>query len=105
MKLTKRNHRKKKGDSPLSFYYEHWHKVESLSLDGKRYPLEAGRVIKVKGERGIHKVESIVQHKDTGAYEVHTHWQSSKYLTPATRAQSRCIRLEHIKHITGEVSK
>ena len=104
MKLTKRK-RVKNVDRPLSTYYKIWQEVESLSIDGKRYPLEAGRIIKVKGERGIHKVMSIVQHKDTGAYEVHTYWQSSKFLTDTTRAQLRCIRLEHIKHITGEVSK
>ena len=103
MKLTKRNF-KKKVDRPLSTYHQTWQQVESLPIEGKRYPLEAGRIIKVKGERGIHKVMSVVQHKDTGAYEVHTYWQSTKQLTPATRGQLRCIRLEHIKHITGEVT-
>lgn len=105
MKLTKRKFRKRKeDDSPLSSYRTYWQEVESLSIDGKRYPLEAGRIIKVKGDRGIHKVMSIVQHKETGDYEVHTYWQSTKDLSPATRGQLRCIRLEHIKHITGEVT-
>ena len=102
MKLTKRK-RVKNVDRPLSTYYKIWQEVEILSIDGKRYPLEAGRIVKVKGERGIHKVKSIVQHKDTGAYEIHTYWQSSKLATPTMRGELRCIRPEHIKHITGEV--
>ena len=101
MKLTRRSRRKI--DIPLSTYEKLWHRVEALSLDGKRYPLEAGRIIKVKGERGIHKVQYIVQHVDTGAYEIHTYWQSSKFDTPTMKGELRCIRPEHVKHITGEV--
>lgn len=102
MKLTKRNRKKYKSEP--SAYELMWQRVDSLALEGKRYPLEAGRIFRVKGERGIYKVQYIVQNReDNDKYEIHCWWQSTKHSTPTMKGELRCVRPEHVNNITGEV--
>jgi len=102
MKLTKRNRKKYKSEP--SAWDLIWQKVDSLTLEGKRYPLEAGRIFRCHGQRGYYKVQYIAQdRKDHDKYEIHCWWQSTKLATPTMRGELRCVRPEHVKNITGEV--
>jgi len=102
MKLTKRNRKKYKSEP--SAYELMWQRVDSLALEGKRYPLEAGRIFRCHGERGIYKVQYIVQNReDNEKYEIHCWWQSTKQATPTMKGELRCVRPEHVKNITGEI--
>lgn len=90
-----------KVDRPVSPYERNWEQVESLPLEGKRYPLQYGRLFKVQHQRGWFRVHKIYQNKqDPTHYEVHAWWRDKKLFTQG-RAMWRFVRPEQIKHITG----
>ena len=96
MKLTKRNTRKYKSEP--SAWDLIWQKVDSLALEGKRYPLEAGRIFRCHGQRGYYKVQYIAQDReDNDKYEIHCWWQSTKLATPTMRGELRCVRPEIVR--------
>lgn len=104
MKLTKRKFTKSTDREP-SVYQLIWEQIDELPIEGKRYPLERGRLIKVANERGWYKVKSIMQMRDDDTkHEIHCWWQSTKLMMPHTKGEFRTIRPEHVKHITGEIS-
>ena len=103
MKLTKRKIRKGYRSEPSKWALM-WQEVDSLALEGKRYPLEAGRIFRCHGERGYYKVKYIMQMvEDNDKYEIHCWWQSTKQATPTMRGELRCVRPDKVKNITGEV--
>tara|TARA_R100000458_G_scaffold59935_1_gene72903 strand:+ start:3104 stop:3364 length:261 start_codon:yes stop_codon:yes gene_type:complete len=78
--------------------YENRHElVDFLKVEGKRYPLERGRLFKVKGQRGVYRVHEIYRNKETGAVEVHAWWRNS--LHGGRKAMWRFVALDNVARI------
>ena len=69
--------------------------LESLRLEGFRYPLERGRRFKAKGQRGEYKTLRIEQWPD-GYTEVLAWWRSGPN---GDRAEFRTVAVEDIAKV------
>tara|TARA_R100001463_G_scaffold4829_4_gene17244 strand:- start:4389 stop:4658 length:270 start_codon:yes stop_codon:yes gene_type:complete len=84
-------------------YYKKNEQVDSLSLEGKRFPLEQGRLFKVRNQRGIYRVHQIYVCKDDSELvEIHAWWRDKKMFTGG-KAHWRFVKPENIKHILKDV--
>ena len=83
------------GDS-RNYFYKNKH-LEHLSVEGKRYPLQKGRVFKASGKRGFYVVHGIFEHNTTGHVEVHAWW--SDRLQGPTKSQWRVVALDDVVQI------
>ena len=84
-------------------YYKRYEQVDTLRLEGKRFPLEKGRLFKVRNQRGIYRVHEIYVCKDdSGLVEIHAWWRDKK-LFAGGRAFWRFVNLTDDKHILRDV--
>lgn len=84
-------------------YYKKWEQVDSLVLEGKRFPLEQGRLFKVRNQRGIYRVHQIYVCKDDSELvEIHAWWRDKRLFTGG-KAHWRFVKPENIKRILKDV--
>jgi len=84
-------------------YNLRWEKIPKLTIEHKRYPLEKGRIFKVKNKRGVYRVHSIHQNLTNPCqYEVHAWWRDREIFTGGL-AHWRFVTPDQIKHVTGKV--
>ena len=74
------------------------HEINCYAVEGKRYPLEAGRVFKYAGKRGFYKVKRLKEWPD-GSVEALCWWASSKDKAPLC-AEWRTVRVDDPAKIT-----
>ena len=86
-------------------YRELWTPIETLKVEGKRYPLERGRLFKVKGERGVYRVMDMFAHKDDpNRIEIHAWWRDKETFTGG-KAMWRYVTPNDVKRILGKLEK
>ena len=89
----------------IKVYKDSWERIHTHKIEGKRYPLERGRLFKVKGQRGVYRVHEMYAYKtNPDRIEIHAWWRDKELFTGG-RAMWRYATPKNITKVLGKIEK